>query len=161
MKICHMEAMKEIKALEEEKTIILDNERISNKISYKEGEDKVDTGYSYEQTRKRVAELDERVRKIRSALALANCTVILEGFDVTIGEGLVLLAQLGAEYQRLENMASERQVYRRITANGVLEYTECLYDVKKVTEEQKALRRRISALQVAIDRANLLNLIEV
>ena len=153
--------MKEIKALEEEKSNILDAERISNKISYKEGECKVDTGYSYEDTRKKVAEIDEKVRKIRSALALANCTVILDGFDVTIGEGLVMLAQLNAEYERLENMASDRQMYRRITANGVLEYTECLYDVKKVGEEQKALRRRISALQVAIDRANLLNLIEV
>ena len=161
MKICHMEAMKEIKALEEEKSLILKNERMSNKISYKEGEDKVDTGYSYAETRKRVAELDERVRKIRSALALANCTVKLEGFDATIGEGLVLLAQLNGEYERLEDLASERQVYRRITANGVLEYTECLYDVRKAAEEQRALRRRISALQVAIDRANLLNLIEV
>lgn len=161
MKICHMEAMKEIKALEEDKSLILDNERISNKVSYKEGEAKVDTGYSYSDTRKRIEEIDTKVRKIRSALALANCTVTLDGFDCTIGEGLVLLAQLNAEYQRLEDMASERQMYRRITANGVLEYTECLYDVKKVAEEQKALRRKISALQVAIDRANLLNLIEV
>ena len=161
MKICHMEAMKEIKSLEEEKSNILTSERISNKISYKEGEAKVDTDYSYAETRKRVAEIDAKVRKIRSALALANCTVALEGFDVTIGEGLVLLAQLNAEYERLDNMSSERQVYRRITANGVLEYTECLYDVKAVNEDKKALRRKISALQVAIDRANLLNLIEV
>ena len=161
MKICHMEAMKEIKALEEEKTVILQNERLSNKISYKEGEDKVDTGYSYENTRKRVEEIDAQVRKIRSALALANCTVILDGFDTTIGEGLVLLAQLNAEYERLEDMASERQVCRRITANGVLEYTECLYDVSLVAKEQQALRRKISSLQVAIDRANLLNLIEI
>ncbi len=156
-----MEAMKEIKALEEEKHILLENEERRNKISYKEGEEKVETGYSYADTRKRVDELDTKIRKIRSALALANCTVRLEGFDATIGEGLVMLAQWNAEYCRLSDMASERQVCRRITANGVLEYTECLFDVEAVAAAANELKRRIGSLQVAIDRANLLNCVEI
>lgn len=54
MKICHMEAMKEIKALEDEKNRILEREDDTNTVSYKEDEPKVTNGYSYTETRKRV-----------------------------------------------------------------------------------------------------------
>ncbi len=161
MKVCHMEAMKEIKALEEEKSRILEREDDVSAVSYKEGEAKVDTGYSYEATRERVRELDAKIRKIKSALAYANCTVMLEGFDITIGEGLVMLAQLGSEYSRLSYMARGQQLTRRITPVGILEYTERLYDVESVVSEARELKSRISSLQVAIDRANLINMIEI
>ena len=161
MKICHMEAMKEIKALEEEKERILERESDTSTVSYKETETKVLNGYSYTETRKRIDEIDTKIRKIRSALAYANCTVKLEGFDITIGEGLVLLSQLNGEYSRLSYMARHQQLTRRITPVGILEYTECLYNVEEVTEAARALKSRISSLQVAIDRANLINMIEV
>ena len=161
MNICHMEAMKEIRALEEKKELLLSNESERSRVSYKEGERKVDTGYSYRETRDEVARLDARIREIRSAVALANCTVRLDGFDCTIGEGLVMLAQWNAEYERLSRMCRSQQKTRRITANGVLEYTECLFDVSEVERERDELRRRIGSLQVAIDRANLTSFVEV
>ena len=161
MKVCHMEAMKEIKALEEEKSQLLQHEDDRCTVSYKENEKKVETSYSYESTRARVRELDARIRKIKSTLAYANCTVKLDGFDITIGEGLVLLAQLNAEYSRLCYMARYQQLTRRITPVGVIEYTECLFDAEAVGNEAKELKSRISSLQVAIDRANLLNYIEI
>ena len=161
MLVCHMEAMKEIRALEDEKEMILDNECERHVVSYKEGEQKVDTGYSYEETRRRVSEIDSRIRKIRCALTLANCTTKIGIDDLTIGEGLVLLAQLNAEYERLTRMAHMRQLSRRITQNGTLEYTECLFDVKEVLLASADLKRRIGALQVAIDRANLNGMIEI
>lgn len=86
---------------------------------------------------------------------------MLEGFDITIGEGLVLLAQLNVDYSRLSYMARHQQLTRRITPVGIIEYTECLYNVEEVTEAARALKNRISSLQVAIDRANLINTIEV
>lgn len=161
MKVCHMEAMKEIRTLEEQKELIIGNEISSYVVSYKEGEKKVDTGYSYSQTRQKIAQIDERIRKIKSVLARANCTVILDGFDITIGEGLVMLAQLGAEYERLSMLCRTPQISRRITPNGTLEYCECLFNTEEVTEERNALKRRIGALQVAIDRANLMGTVEI
>lgn len=160
MKVCHMEAMKEIRLLEEEKAILLEKECERFRVSYKEGESKVDTGYSYQSTREKVAALDLRIREIKSALAKANCTCRLEGFDVSIGEALVMLAQWNAEYGRL-SMLSAQQLSRRITPNGILEYTECLFDVEEVARERNALKQRIGALQIAIDRANLLSEIEI
>ena len=161
MKVCHMEAMKEIRLLEEEKQMLLEKECERFRVSYKEGERKVDTGYSYQGTREKVAALDARIREIKAALAKANCTCRLEGFDVSIGEALVMLAQWNAEYGRLSMLSAQQQISRRITPNGILEYTECLYDVEEVTKERNALKQRIGALQVAIDRANLLSVIEI
>ena len=161
MKVCHMEAMKEIRILEEQKELLLRNEMERCTVSYKEGEKKVSTGYSFAQTREKVTEIDTRIRKIKSALARANCTVLLEGFDVTIGEGLVMLAQWSREHDRLSDLSYMRQITRRITPNGILEYTECLFDVEDITAKRDDLKRRISALQVAIDRANLMSLIEI
>ncbi|MBQ8351816.1 MAG: hypothetical protein IJY20_07225 [Clostridia bacterium] len=80
---------------------------------------------------------------------------------MTIGEGLVMLAQWNAEYERLSELACRQQITRRITANGVLEYTECLYCAGDVQKDCKKLRRKISALQVAIDRANLTSTLEI
>ena len=85
----------------------------------------------------------------------------LDGFGVSICEGLILLAQYRKEYDRLSRLATRDQVTRRITPNGVLEYTECLYDVKEAAKAQKELNARIGKLQVAIDRANLVTEIDI
>ena len=53
------------------------------------------------------------------------------------------------------------KLMRRITANGVLEYTVCNYDPDEVMSDREKLRAKIYALQLAIDRANLNTYIEV
>ncbi len=156
-----MEAMKEIRTLEEEKRLVIANERTGYVISYKEGEKRIENGYSYSETRRKIAELDARIRKIKAALAYANCTTVLEGFDITIGEGLVMLAQLGAEYERISDMCATPRISRRITPNGTLEYSECQFTAEEINEQRSELKRKIGALQVAIDRANLLGTVDI
>lgn len=160
MKVCHTQAMKMIKEYEEQKKILLNREVRYSMLSYKEGEKKIETDYNYDFVRQEVTRLDESVRKIRVALAKANCTVMVDGFDISIGEALVLLAQLQSKKQYLDNMAVNIQLSRRLTQNGVIEYTECMYDVAKAKQDVSELRKEISDLQVAIDRANLTNYIE-
>lgn len=161
MKMCNSEAMKAVKELEEKKRNIICNEELRSRISYKEGEEKVISKYDYAETRKAIAEIDERIRKIKHALAESNCKTVVDDFKITIGEALVYLAQLNAEYQRLDGLGGHNKLSRRITANGVLEYTECLYDPEKVVADMEKLHAKIGKLQVAIDRANLTNFIEV
>ena len=161
MKMCNSEAMKAIKELEEKKKNILYIENTRSRISYKEGEKKVQTNYEYAATRNSIAEIDERIRTIKHALAVCNCTAVVDDFGITIGEALVYLAQLNAEYRQLDSLSNYIKLSRRITANGVLEYTECLYDPDEATKEMETLHARICKLQVAIDRANLTNYIEV
>lgn len=161
MKICHMQAMKQIKELEAQKKALIDFEDNNCQVSYKEGEIKTMSSYDYAKTREGVRELDEKIRAVRCALAAANCVVKVDGFDVTLGEALILLAQLQNEKTQLENLASRKQKRRAVTYNGVIEYCECVYDVDGVKTQLKDLRLRISDLQIAIDRANLTNYIEV
>ena len=161
MRMCNSEAMKAIKELEEKKSNVIYTEDYRSKVSYKEGEEKVLTKYSYAETRKAVAEIDEKIRKIKHALAVCNCTAVVDDFGMTIGEALVYLAQLNAEYRQLDELSQNDKLSRRITANGVLEYTECLYDPEEATRDCEALHSKICKLQVAIDRANLTNYIEV
>lgn len=161
MKMCNSEAMKAVKELEEKKKNLIYNEDNRSRISYKEGEEKVLNNYNYAETRKAVAEIDERIRKIKHALAVCNSTAVIDDFGITIGEALVYLAQLNTEYRQLDNLSRFPKLARRITANGVLEYTECLYDPEEVTKNLEALHAKICKLQVSIDRANLTNYIEV
>lgn len=161
MKICNSEAMKLIKELEEKKKLVVYCEENRSRISYKEGEEKVVTNYDYAATREEIAEIDRKIMKIKHALAAANCSVEVDGFGITVGEALVYLAQLNAEYARLGKLASSEKLSRRITYNGVLEYTECLYDPEEAAAAQRELYSKICKLQVAIDRANLNNFIEI
>lgn len=161
MKVCNSEAMKVIKELEEKKKNVIYTEDYRSRVSYKEGEEKICGKYDYSKTRAAVEEIDGRIRGIKHALAVCNCTAAVEGFGLTIGEALVYLAQLNAEYQQLGKLSGYDKLSRRITANGVLEYTECLYDPEKVVADMEELRAKIGKLQVAIDRANLTNFIEI
>lgn len=161
MKISNSEAMKLIKELDKKKNAIAFSEERKSRISYKEGEEKLPTSYDYDKTRDAIKAIDARIRKIKSALSLANCTVKLDGFGITIGEGLVYLAQLNSEYERLSELGGEEKLSRRITSNGVLEFTECLFDPDRVETDRETLYSEICKLQVAIDKANLTNIIEV
>ena len=161
MKMCNSEAMKAIKELEIKKDKLIYNEDNHSKISYKEGEEKVLTNYDYAQTRKTIAELDERIRKIKHALAVSNCNTVIDDFDITIGEALIYLAQLNAERAQLDELSENVKLSRRITPNGVIEYTECLYDPEKVATDMEELRAKIGKLQIAIDRANLTHYVDV
>ena len=144
MKICHTQAMKQIKELEAQKEALIDFEDDNCVLSYKEGEAKTVSSYDYAKTRDEIEKL-----------------VKVDGFNVTLGEALIMLAQMQNKKAQLESLSFKKQKSRSVTYNGVVEYSECVYDVEAVKAELKDLRLRISDLQIAIDRANLTNYIEV
>lgn len=160
MKMCLSEGMKRIKELNERKDTLILNEQRRMRTSYKEGEQPVPVDYDYKKTREEIAKIDAEVRAIRCGISLANCTVKLDD-GLTIGEALVYLAQLNGENARLESLAVHEKLTRRITTNGVLEYTVCNYEPDEVISDREELRARIYGLQLAIDRANLNTYIEI
>lgn len=160
MKMCHSEVIKYIKELESKKSVLLRKERNSSTYTYQDESAKIVPEYNYELTRKEVDELDNKIRNLRHVLAVANCTVKVDDFDITIGEALVLLAQLNSKCDILENMSSRQQICQQ-TSYATMQITACNYDVAKATEDYENLRLQIGKLQVAIDRANLVNYVEV
>ncbi len=162
MKKCNTELMKEIKILEEKKNDILTLEEEECKITYLEGEKKMCSNYSYDVVRNEIDEIDNEIRKYKSLLAVSNATIIVPEFNMTIGECLIYLASLNSKKSLLASFASKKQITRiSSTYNTKVEYTELLYDVDKVKKELEDLQRLIAKLQMAIDRTNLTNLIEI
>ena len=160
MKMCLSEGMKRIKELEKRKEALLFNETRRMCVSYREGETPAAADYDYAATRAAVSKIDDEVRAIRTAISRANCTAEAEE-GCTIGEALVLVAQLNARAERLNMLASREKLMRRITQTGVLEYTECSYDPEQAVKDAEKINSRIYRLQLAIDRANLNTYIEV
>lgn len=161
MKMCHSEVIKYIKELESKKSVLLRQESNDCTYSYQDEANKIVPIYSYKKTRQAVDELDTKIRKLRHALAVANCTVVVEEFGVTLGEALVMLAQYQNKCELLSNMSSRQQISQRSSYVGKMEITCCNYDVEKVLQDYESLRLLIGRLQVAIDRANLTNYVEV
>ncbi len=162
MKKCNTELMKEIKILEEKKQEIIKLEAMECEITYREGESKINSNYSYDKVRKEIDDIDTTIRKYKYALALSNATTIVPEFNMTIGECLVYLQTVKAKKDLLQRYASKHQITRISSEyNTKVEYTELLYDVSKVKDDVLDLQRLIAKLQMAIDRTNLINLIEL
>ena len=58
-------------------------------------------------------------------------------------------------------MSAFPQKSQRTTYSGKVEITECNYDVVEAGRDYEQVRQTINKLQVAIDRANLTNYVEV
>lgn len=161
MKMCHSEVIKYIKELENRKFVLLNYEKSSRTFSYIEDGKSIIPEYSYRKTRDCVDALDNKIRHLKHLLAIANCSVKVDTFDITIGEALVMLAQLQNKCELLEEMSSIQQKTQHTTYSGKVEIVECNYDVAEAAKDYEQIRKTISSLQVAIDRANLTNYVEV
>ena len=168
MKKCNAELMKELKIIQEElseKKSKVINESV---VRYYENEEEPDKSFNYEELTKEIKDLYEKEQNIKKLLAYSNATTKLINYssDITIGEGLVMLAELNSYLSAINMLKRNNQIIKKVEhakfegdKDRVL-VTEHLYDLKKVESEIKATKEKIHALQVAIDRTNLCNMIE-
>ena len=161
MKMCHSEVIKYIKELESKKHVLLRQESNDCTYTYQDETSKIVPNYSYKKTRAAVDALDTQIRKLRHALAVANTTVMVAEFGVTLGEALVMLAQYQNKCELLSDMSSRQQISQRSSYSGIMEITCCNYDVERALKDYEELRLVIGRLQVAIDRANLTSYVDV
>lgn len=160
MKMTCTAIIKRVKELEERKNALTENECAQCTVSFVTDKDKVDTGYVYETVQKQIDDLDDEIRRLKGILNYANATVKVADTGFTIGEALVRLAQLSVKRARLDELPKV-QSSRRVTYNGVIERTECLFDTEKVKADMERVREEIAALQMAIDKTNLTHEAEV
>ena len=168
MKKCNAELMKELKIIQEElseKKSKVINESV---VRYYENEEEPDKSFNYEELTKEIKDLYEKEQNIKKLLAYSNATTKLINYssDITIGEGLVMLAELNSYLSAINMLKRNNQIIKKVEhakfegdKDRVL-VTEYLYDLKKVESEIKSTKEKIHALQVAIDITNLCNMIE-
>jgi hypothetical protein len=121
----------------------------------------IDTGYDFEKTRTAVESLNKEIMKLKHALNVSNSTTIVDEFGLTIGECLVYMAQLNNEKNVLERLSRNRSKSRTTLYNGTVEYTVTNYDVEVCKDKLNAVKETVRKLQLAIDRVNLNNMIEI
>ena len=161
MKLCNAELMKKIKLSEQTKKDILAEERRIHQVTYQTEKDKFDYGYNFAETRQKIDDTETEIRKYKRLLNYSNAVTIVEEFDMTLGECLVYMAQLNNQVYTLEELSKKEPITRRSTINGVIEYTALNYDKSECQAKLQWVLQTISKLQVAIDRTNLTNMIDV
>lgn len=162
MKVCNTEIMKEIKKLNDRKSDLINFETMNSTITFLKDEEKTMPSYSYDELTKELGEIDNRVLYLKDKLAYSNATTIVPEFNLTIASALTYLAILQSKKDRYYRLSLNDKL-RRIGSNrdGQVEYAETLYEptsCKKIYEETV---EEINKLQMAIDRVNLTNLIEI
>lgn len=160
MKYSLMSIMKQIKELEARKTSVIEEEDGNCTVTYINAQDKESPDYNYAETRAAIDELDRQILYLKSVLNYNNCITRVYGYDYTIGEALVRLAQLNNELKQLDSLPAKQQ-RRNVLSSGIIQYTDCCFDTKQVKQDIMALRSRIAQLQIAIDRTNLTHEVEV
>ena len=160
MKMSLTAIMKKVKELDEQKRALIAEENENRRFSYVSEKDKVNTGYDYRATREALDALDKETLRLKSILAKVNAKLVVCDYPYTISEALIRLAQLSAKRAQLEALPTVQSM-RRVTFNGVIEYTDTLCDTAEVKKDISALREEISRLQMAIDKTNLIYETEV
>jgi hypothetical protein len=161
MKLCNSEIIKKVRDLEEQKQRIITEEKSICTSKFQNKSDLIDLGYDFAATRKAIAEINREVVKLKHALNVANATVVVPEFDMTIGECIVYMAQLNLERSILENMSATRSKSRETTYGGVVEYTITNYSIEECRQKLDETNEIIRRLQIAIDRVNLSHIVEV
>ena len=161
MKMCNAEIMKKIKLLEQSKNDLLMEESRTHQVTYQNEKDRFDYGYSFTKTREKISTIDTETRNLKRLLNLSNATTMVTEFSMTLGECLVYLAQLNRELALVNNLAKKEPTTTRTSYGGVVEYTALNYDKAECQARLEWLHETIAKLQIAIDRTNLTNMIEV
>lgn len=163
MKKSATKLMKELKGIEQEIARLHKEEEITSIVPVDcDYNTRYESDYSYESTRKELEGLYKRRAAIKSILTKFNFETKVDGYEFTMTEALVELAQLKCEAKQLRMLAS-RTTYTRGNYESSFrgdEVGKVSYDLGVVKSDLKKLEEETSALQVAIDKTNLNSLID-
>ncbi len=119
-----------------------------------------DSGYSYDNNRKLVKELQKREMDIHMALNRFNANTKVDGYDMTMSEALVRLGQIRSELKAVSPLADMPECpkdKRPYVVDGIR--VRC-FDGDKAKEDLEALQIELANLQVAVDKTNLNSVID-
>ena len=169
LKYTSAQAAKLLRKLKEESQLLLTEEANNRFFLAATGEDveSLRPAYDFGKTQTALTDLEEKIRKIKHAINLFNCSTVVEG--KTIDEVLVYLPQLQERKNKLSCMIGRREKQRaRSTVmsrysgqSAIIDYEYTNYDIKKAEEVYKCVCDEIAALQTALDVVNSTGEIEI
>lgn len=153
--------MKKLKYIEQEISDIHQNDEKDSYVPIIENTDKdghktltpaYEVIYDFMGNRERIKELYKEESGIKKVLNEFNQRTLINGYNLTISEGLVRLGQLKEEVKVLTSITRRGKYIQDSYREGIRKAT---YDDKVVKDELRKAQHELSALQVAIDRTNL------
>ena len=156
------EILKQIMALEQQKEEVLSDEIQSSITRYENNEEVPASEYDFNATRAKIEFLDAIIRYLRHRLHISNATVQVPDFNITIGECIIMMAQLNKEQATLKRMArKEKKERRQLGFSNTTEWVVLNYEKDECRRKLKEISDKITTLQIAIDRINLAHIVEI
>lgn len=159
MKCTSAEAGKMLRKLMEEKSSIEMREYNGKEFLAAVGEDleSVRPDYDFAKTQSALAEVEEKIRKLKHALNVFNSTTVIPEFDMTIDEMLVYIPQLTARKNKLSSMKDKLPKVREQNRmnSSILDYRYLNYDVVEVAAEYEKATDTLAKAQNALDAVNM------
>lgn len=155
-------ANKVLRKLNEDKDFWRNKEMSSYVYTAAADEEPVIPEYDYTEVAATIAEIDEKICKIKHAINYVNVNseILVQDELMSIDTILVKMAQLNKRKQVLDNMRKQ-QPKTRINA-GVFssrktapEYQYINYDLELVKKEYEQIDAKIAEMQIALDKFNL------
>lgn len=160
MQYTSAQANKLLKKLTDEYAALRDKEERSKEFCAAMGEDpeSVRPAYDYADTQRRMAELEQRIRRVKHAINLFNATHVVPGFDMTIDEMLVYIPQLTRRKNKLANMRArlpkERAEEKFGRQPAIIDYSYANYDIAAAEADYERAADALSRAQLALDAVN-------
>ena len=160
MKMTSAYANKLIKKLNEDKEFWCNKERNSCTYTVAVDEEPVVPEYDYAQVAGNIAEIDEKIVKIKHAINVSNSsnTVLVGDREMTIDEILVRMAQQSRRKEFLDYLRKKEPKTRLsgtyLARKAVPEYEYINYDLELIKAEYDRVDAEIAAMQIALDKFN-------
>lgn len=161
------EAAKLLQKLNEKLADEMSAENLSSTFNASIGEDleSVRPEYDFLETQKRISALQEKIRRVKHAINVFNCSQKVPELDMTIDQMLILIPQLTKEKTKLERMARTLPKMRDNAAayrgSAIVDYRYANYSISEAKTAWMSVLDRLAQAQTALDRVNTTERFEI
>ena len=159
-------AAKHLRKLNDQRDALLVMEKKARTFTaaIQEDVESVRPAYAYRETQDALAEVEDKIRRLKHSLNCFNVSYVIPGFDMTIDQMLVYIPQLTARKKKLDAMRSllpkerVKETYGR--SGNIIEYNYANYDIAMAQADYEAVSDLLARAQNALDTANATVLFE-
>ena len=155
------EAAKILKKLNEELSSVMRKEEQSKDFLAAMGEDPetVRPKYDYEDTSKKIDEIETKIRLLKHSINVFNTTTMVPEINMTVDQALIYIPQLTKRCSKLWEMMNKLPKARETVLgygrnNSVIDYRYVNYDIEKVENDYYKCKSELDRAQLQLDLVN-------